>query len=142
MPRLPIPGSDGGKWGKLLNEYLEVSHNSDGSIKTSSVPAGATGATGPTGAAGGAGFTGATGPAGTTDHGNLVGLADDDHAQYALADGTRGSFSVVLIWDDVSDYIPNTLKASDQPKEFRGPVDPSGVSGVVLNEYDTWISTA
>lgn len=29
---------------------------------------------------------------GTSDHGALTGLADDDHAQYALADGTRGNF--------------------------------------------------
>jgi len=27
-----------------------------------------------------------------SDHGNLGGLADDDHSQYALADGTRGTF--------------------------------------------------
>ena len=27
-----------------------------------------------------------------SDHGGLTGLADDDHVQYALADGTRGSF--------------------------------------------------
>lgn len=27
------------------------------------------------------------------DHGDLTGLADDDHAQYALADGTRGDFA-------------------------------------------------
>ncbi|MEO6570378.1 MAG: hypothetical protein ABIO83_02415 [Ilumatobacteraceae bacterium] len=27
-----------------------------------------------------------------TDHGVLTGLADDDHTQYALADGTRGTF--------------------------------------------------
>ena len=29
----------------------------------------------------------------TSDHGLLNGLADDDHTQYALADGTRGSFA-------------------------------------------------
>lgn len=28
------------------------------------------------------------------DHGTLSGLTDDDHTQYALADGTRGSFEV------------------------------------------------
>lgn len=28
-----------------------------------------------------------------TDHGALTGLTDDDHAQYALADGSRGSFA-------------------------------------------------
>lgn len=49
---------------------------------------------------------------------------------------------VVLIWDDVSDYIPAALKASTNPKEFRGPTDPDTVSGVVLSPYDTWINTA
>jgi hypothetical protein len=29
---------------------------------------------------------------GVTDHGDLTGLADDDHPQYALTDGTRGNF--------------------------------------------------
>ncbi len=31
MPRLPVPGSDDGTWGNLLNEFLEVEHNADGS---------------------------------------------------------------------------------------------------------------
>lgn len=30
MARLPIPGSDDGAWGQILNEYLEVEHNPDG----------------------------------------------------------------------------------------------------------------
>lgn len=30
-----------------------------------------------------------------SDHGLLAGLADDDHVQYALADGTRGSFDAL-----------------------------------------------
>jgi hypothetical protein len=34
------------------------------------------------------------GGGGVTDHGALSGLADDDHGQYALADGTRGTFEV------------------------------------------------
>ena len=33
MPRLPIPGSDSGTWGEILNEYLSAAHDSDGSIK-------------------------------------------------------------------------------------------------------------
>lgn len=36
MPRLPIPGSDVGAWGQILNEYLSVSLNSDGSLKKAS----------------------------------------------------------------------------------------------------------
>jgi hypothetical protein len=34
-------------------------------------------------------FEAVTNPAGVTDHGALTGLADDDHTQYILADGTR-----------------------------------------------------
>lgn len=33
MPRLPNPGGDAGQWGAILNEYLEVSHAADGSLK-------------------------------------------------------------------------------------------------------------
>lgn len=85
MARLPIPGSDQGSWGQILNDYLAQSHNSDGTIKSGVVAesnldtataaklnvvagqAGATGATGPQGAAGNqgpAGGSGATGPQG------------------------------------------------------------------------------
>lgn len=35
MARLPIPGSDEGNWGNVLNDYLLQSHNNDGTIKTS-----------------------------------------------------------------------------------------------------------
>jgi hypothetical protein len=33
LARLPIPGSDDGTWGDVLNDYLAVEHNSDGSLK-------------------------------------------------------------------------------------------------------------
>lgn len=33
MPRLPIPGSDQGTWGTVLNEFLSTVHNTDGSLK-------------------------------------------------------------------------------------------------------------
>ena len=33
MARLPTPGADNGVWGDVLNEFLEVSHNSDGTLK-------------------------------------------------------------------------------------------------------------
>lgn len=33
MARLPQPGSDDGAWGDLLNAFLQVEHNSDGSLK-------------------------------------------------------------------------------------------------------------
>lgn len=37
MTRLPIPGSDDGAWGQILNDYLSQSHNIDGSIKHGAV---------------------------------------------------------------------------------------------------------
>lgn len=33
MARLPIPGSDDGTWGDILNTYLDVEHAADGSLK-------------------------------------------------------------------------------------------------------------
>lgn len=33
MPRLPQPGGDKGTWGTVLNDFLYVAHNEDGSLK-------------------------------------------------------------------------------------------------------------
>ncbi len=38
MARLPVPGSDHEIWAELLNEYLLVSHNPDGTQRVESVP--------------------------------------------------------------------------------------------------------
>lgn len=40
MARLPVPGSDDGTWGTILNEYLLQAHNADGSLKPQSVSGG------------------------------------------------------------------------------------------------------
>lgn len=33
MARLPVPGSDNGVWGNVLNDFLGVEHNTDGTLK-------------------------------------------------------------------------------------------------------------
>ncbi|HEU4914382.1 MAG TPA: hypothetical protein VFT16_03185 [Candidatus Saccharimonadales bacterium] len=33
VARLPVPGKDGGMWGDLLNDFLSIEHNDDGSLK-------------------------------------------------------------------------------------------------------------
>lgn len=33
MPRLPRPGSDDGSWGSILNDFLSIEHNADGTLK-------------------------------------------------------------------------------------------------------------
>lgn len=35
MARLPVPGSDDGTWGGVLNDFLSVEHNTDGTLKAS-----------------------------------------------------------------------------------------------------------
>ena len=39
MTRLPIPGGDDGQWGSILNDFLDVSFNSDGTLKPTAVTA-------------------------------------------------------------------------------------------------------
>lgn len=39
MARLPIPGSDNGSWGNVLNDYLQVAHDSAGALKSGAVDA-------------------------------------------------------------------------------------------------------
>jgi hypothetical protein len=36
--RLPNPGSDTGQWGTILNDFLQVEHNTDGSLKLRTDP--------------------------------------------------------------------------------------------------------
>lgn len=45
MARLPVPGGDDGNWGEILNNFLRIEHNSDGTQKTLSLKKGGTGAT-------------------------------------------------------------------------------------------------
>src|SRR5690242_20709919 len=33
MSRLPTPGADAGNWGTILNDFLTVGHNADGTLK-------------------------------------------------------------------------------------------------------------
>ncbi len=99
MPRLPHPGGDKGNWGTILNDYLSVAHEADGSLKPGSVaestldaaaraklnttggaigatgPQGSSGPAGPAGTPGVAGPTGPTGPAGATGLQGAIGPA-------------------------------------------------------------------
>lgn len=35
--RLPIPGGDDGTWGNVLNDFLDVSHNADGTLQSTAI---------------------------------------------------------------------------------------------------------
>lgn len=109
MPRLPIPGSDEGSWGQILNDYLSQAHKSDGSLKDNVITAnnldqdlqdkvtaiagqqgatGPVGPVGPSGAAGPTGATGATGPQGPAGPTGATGPAGPSGA--TTIDGIEG----------------------------------------------------
>ena len=119
MTRLPVPGSDEGSWGQILNDFLIAAHNSDGSIKNGVVaeqalaadvrtklniiagqqgatgPQGATGASGPQGPAGaqgatGVGATGATGAQGVAGTQGATGAIGATGAGATGATGPQG----------------------------------------------------
>ena len=109
MPRLPIPGSDEGSWGQILNDYLSQAHKSDGLLKDNVITAnnldqdlqdkvtaiagqqgatGPVGPVGPSGAAGPTGATGATGPQGPAGPTGATGPAGPSGA--TTIDGIEG----------------------------------------------------
>jgi hypothetical protein len=79
------------------------------------------------------------GEGGVTDHGLLTGLADDDHTQYVLADGTRG-FSA-----PVSGHLPTT-SGHLVPRGYIDTLNLSGLADVdeaspASGEVLTWNGT-
>ena len=60
-------------------------------------------------------------PPGVTDHGALTGLGEDDHTQYALANGTRGAFAAPLGADD--NYVTDAEKAALHAHSNKAALD-------------------
>lgn len=109
MARLPIPGSDDGQWGLVLNSFLDVAHNSDGTLRTSSVSAAGAEVTSNKGAASGyAPLNGASKvpvanlPVGTTA--GTVAAGDDSRITGALQSGAAAG-------GDLSGTYPNPTVA-------------------------------
>jgi hypothetical protein len=117
-PRLPIPGSDNGNWGTILNDFLEVSLNSDGTLKSSAI--GATGPTGPQGATGSV-------PSGTYVPASQIGAANG----VATLNG-----SSQLISSQVPSSVANVVAL------VFPVVSPTGVSATDQANIRTAIATA
>lgn len=122
MTRLPTPGSDEGKWGQILNDYLSAVHNNDGTLKDNVVtantiapntiditnlssdiqnkletvagPQDPTGATGPQGPQGAVGATGSQGQPGST---GAQGLAGTNGATGATGPAGQDGTSVTIM---------------------------------------------
>jgi len=88
MARLPVPGGDDGDWGDILNDFLSVSLNSDGTLKTSAV--GASGSQGPAGAAGSQIYTGTNAPSTLHNNGDIY-IDTSNGNYYQQSGGAWGS---------------------------------------------------
>lgn len=82
---------------------------------------------GPKGDKGDAGDGGGGG--GVTDHGDLDGLADDDHSQYALADGSRGAFA--------TEEQGNKADSAVQPEALEDYYTASATDDLLADKVDT-----
>lgn len=93
------------------------------------------------------------GGGGVTDHGNLSGLADDDHTQYLLVDGTRvmasgldmGGYSIsnvdLIDGVDISAHVADTSIHFDELDELSNVIISTPASGEVLKYNGTnWIN--
>lgn len=73
---------------------------------------------------------------GTNPEGDAETVADRLAELNAAAGGGKMTYNAVT-----GQYEPTSQNTSSQPKEFIGPVDPQTLPGVVINNYDTWLST-
>lgn len=91
-----------------------------------------------------------SGTGGVTDHGALTGLADDDHTQYVLVNGTRdmtGDLTINKVGPKVilepTDSDSPALILEDTASNYKGRVYVTGDDMVVLGEDgELYLSTA
>ncbi|MGD1941865.1 MAG: hypothetical protein ACFB0G_11185 [Leptolyngbyaceae cyanobacterium] len=76
---------------------------------------------------------GDNGNSGTSDHGALTGLGDDDHPQYALSDGTRGSFEAA---GAVAALQASLGTAATEDTEAFAPAAQGALAGTALQPGD------
>ena len=170
MARLPQPGADSGTWGSILNDFLSVSLNADGTIKPAAMSSkidvslrGQPNGVASLGSDGRVPDAQAPGSQASvslwTQKGDVV-VAADTNQPTALTVGSDGQVLTVdaaqptgvkwatpsvnngneLAWNG-TDYVPSSLKAdTSKPRTFKGPVNPATVTGVVMNSND-WFDT-
>lgn len=119
MARLPIPGSDNGQWGQLLNDYLSVAHTSAGGLKTGSV---------------------GDDQVASISQAKITGLSTALSGKTDTS-VTYGTAARVFYNSGTSSYP--TRPSGFTSVEWIGPVAPTiGGAGNAVDGYDTWINTA
>jgi hypothetical protein len=128
MTRLPTPGGDDGNWGDILNSFLEVAHNPDGSLQPSAVTAagGGAGATGPSGAQG---ATGASGIQGFTGPTGLLGASGATGPSGASGTpGTQGATGATGA-TGIGSTGATGASGTQGPQGFTGATGTAGIQG-------------
>jgi hypothetical protein len=142
MTRLPIPGADNGRWGDILNDFLSVEHNNDGTLRSSGtidtkadksyVDAAVAGVTVP--------VTSVNSQIGAVNLTASDVSADSLGAASAVA---ASSIAFILYNTGSSSYPARTSATADANRivAWVGPVAPTiGGSGAV-NDVDIWWKT-
>jgi hypothetical protein len=127
MPTLPTPGGDSGTWGAILNDFLGVAHNADGSLLPSAVVgAGAITTVNGVQGSGGAVTITATALGALSSTTKLAGLADTASA----ASATNGQ---VLAYNSTTNqWVSSTVSSgtvSDATTASKGIVELAGDLG-------------
>lgn len=117
MARLPIPGSDQGSWGAILNDYLAQSLQTDGTLKDNVVTRTKISTTNTPQTGNSLTWNGSSlawAPAPTVNYANLKAVAVHNGTAYPVRPNGYGSV------------------------EWIGPVDP----GSAAQNNDTWVNTS
>lgn len=91
-----------------------------------------------------AGNGAAVGGGGSSDHGALTGLTDDDHTQYALADGSRGTFATAAqgaLADTAVQPAVIATKLDDLAAGTEAEIVGANAAGTVLQRLGYTVST-
>lgn len=118
MPRLPIPGSDTGNWGSILNDFLSVAHDNVGTIKAGAI---------------------SDDQIATISQSKVAGLTSDLNAKASTA-LTYTTAARVFYNSGTSSYPARPSGFTSV--EWVGPVAPTIGGSGALDGYDTWINTA
>lgn len=137
MSRLPEPGSDVGTWGNILNDFLGVAHNPDGTLKS-----GSTSATGALQSANNLSDLSSVSTAKTnlSLSKNDVGLSNVDNAkQLPIAGGTMTGKLQLMSWTETSGETPDgwPLLPFDPNDGHQIPISFSEETGGG-NDYAMW----
>lgn len=110
MARLPTPGSDAGTWGEILNDFLSVTHQTDGRLKSDAVDA----ATINDGAITNAKIS----PTADIAQSKIANLSDDLAAKQPLNDNLSDIAGLTPSADDVLQYKAGTW-TNRSPAQFK-----------------------